>query len=354
MLVVWNRAASYDGRSKVSTWIFAIGYRKALKALSRLDEPIDDEGGDDQPAPPEAGPEHRAARSQMCGAGAGRGPALARAAGGCPPGLFPRHRLPRDRRHRRLPGRHREDAHVPRPAQAQDPAGRPAGGLAVSGRVVHLGTDVHLKVQSLLPWYVGATPRRAGARGRRSPLGRLPALPGRAGRGGGAAGRLCGHRQRLRPGDADQEFAAVARAPRRRRGATGASRLAGAACAIAGAKSRPGPAGPWPANACWSRPWAACSCCRWGPNSASARSASLRGAPGADGGNLIVRFRPRPPSRRCGACCATARAGWSTGRPPPMPICSAVPAGLETAAVARLRKENAVLLVEPLDGRAVP
>jgi len=68
MLVVWNRAASYDGRSKVSTWIFAIGYRKALKALSRLDEPVDDEGGDDQPAPPEAGPEHRAARSQMCAA----------------------------------------------------------------------------------------------------------------------------------------------------------------------------------------------------------------------------------------------------------------------------------------------
>jgi len=68
MLVVWNRAASYNGHSKVSTWIFAIGYRKALKALSRLDEPVEDEGADDPPAPPEAGPEHRAARSQMCAA----------------------------------------------------------------------------------------------------------------------------------------------------------------------------------------------------------------------------------------------------------------------------------------------
>src|SRR6185437_863575 len=33
MLVVWNRADSYNGRSKVSTWIFAIAYRKTLKAL---------------------------------------------------------------------------------------------------------------------------------------------------------------------------------------------------------------------------------------------------------------------------------------------------------------------------------
>jgi len=36
MLVVWNRAATYNGHSKVSTWIFAIAYRKALKALHRL------------------------------------------------------------------------------------------------------------------------------------------------------------------------------------------------------------------------------------------------------------------------------------------------------------------------------
>ena len=37
MLVVWNRAAPLQrGQSKVSTWIFAIAYRKALKALHRL------------------------------------------------------------------------------------------------------------------------------------------------------------------------------------------------------------------------------------------------------------------------------------------------------------------------------
>jgi len=65
MLVVWNRAGTYNGQSKVSTWIFAIAYRKAMKALSRLDEPMPDEPEDDQAAPPESGPEYHAARSQI-------------------------------------------------------------------------------------------------------------------------------------------------------------------------------------------------------------------------------------------------------------------------------------------------
>lgn len=40
MLVVWEKAASYNYESKVSTWIFAIAYRKALKGQKCLDEPI--------------------------------------------------------------------------------------------------------------------------------------------------------------------------------------------------------------------------------------------------------------------------------------------------------------------------
>ena len=35
MLAVWKGAASFDGRSRPSTWIFGIAYHKALKALSR-------------------------------------------------------------------------------------------------------------------------------------------------------------------------------------------------------------------------------------------------------------------------------------------------------------------------------
>lgn len=35
MLTVWRKAESFAGRSRVSTWIFGIAYRKALRARSR-------------------------------------------------------------------------------------------------------------------------------------------------------------------------------------------------------------------------------------------------------------------------------------------------------------------------------
>jgi RNA polymerase sigma-70 factor (ECF subfamily) len=35
MLAIWKGAAGFDGRSRVSTWIFGIAYHKALKALAR-------------------------------------------------------------------------------------------------------------------------------------------------------------------------------------------------------------------------------------------------------------------------------------------------------------------------------
>ena len=41
MLVVWRRGATFDHSCKVSTWIFSIGYRKALKALKSRDEPVE-------------------------------------------------------------------------------------------------------------------------------------------------------------------------------------------------------------------------------------------------------------------------------------------------------------------------
>jgi RNA polymerase sigma-70 factor (ECF subfamily) len=41
MLVVWKKAGTYDLSSTVSTWIFAIAFRKSLKALKMLDEPVD-------------------------------------------------------------------------------------------------------------------------------------------------------------------------------------------------------------------------------------------------------------------------------------------------------------------------
>jgi RNA polymerase sigma-70 factor (ECF subfamily) len=44
MMVVWERGGSFKGESKLSTWIFAIAYRKAMRALLRYDEPLEDAG----------------------------------------------------------------------------------------------------------------------------------------------------------------------------------------------------------------------------------------------------------------------------------------------------------------------
>ena len=63
MLVVWKRAASFDGTSRVSTWILAIAYRTMLKAIGRADEPLADPSPDERPGT-DAGPEQRHADTQ--------------------------------------------------------------------------------------------------------------------------------------------------------------------------------------------------------------------------------------------------------------------------------------------------
>jgi RNA polymerase sigma-70 factor (ECF subfamily) len=42
MMVLWDRPDSFSGRSKLSTWLFTIAWRKAMKALRKQDEPIED------------------------------------------------------------------------------------------------------------------------------------------------------------------------------------------------------------------------------------------------------------------------------------------------------------------------
>ena len=42
LMAVWTRPDGFNGTSKLSTWIFAIAYRKALKARRRHDEPMED------------------------------------------------------------------------------------------------------------------------------------------------------------------------------------------------------------------------------------------------------------------------------------------------------------------------
>jgi RNA polymerase sigma factor (sigma-70 family) len=66
LMVVWNNAERYNGQSKVSTWIFAIAYRKALKALASHDEPVDSNPEDDPvPAEESTGPEARTSHAQL-------------------------------------------------------------------------------------------------------------------------------------------------------------------------------------------------------------------------------------------------------------------------------------------------
>jgi len=63
MLVVWRKAATYDGTSKVSTWVFGIAWRRAKKTLSMVDEPVDADATqyvDEQPSP-----EQRAQAEQL-------------------------------------------------------------------------------------------------------------------------------------------------------------------------------------------------------------------------------------------------------------------------------------------------
>ncbi|HEY2359209.1 MAG TPA: sigma-70 family RNA polymerase sigma factor, partial [Phenylobacterium sp.] len=63
MLVVWKQPERFNGRSKVSTWIFAIAYRTALKALRRHDEPVEDREAEARPSG-EAGPEQQLRQRQ--------------------------------------------------------------------------------------------------------------------------------------------------------------------------------------------------------------------------------------------------------------------------------------------------
>ncbi len=59
MLVVWRRSETFNRQSKVSTWIFAIAYRTALKALRSQDDSVDPGVADELASDEEGGPERR-------------------------------------------------------------------------------------------------------------------------------------------------------------------------------------------------------------------------------------------------------------------------------------------------------
>ena len=67
MLLVWNRADAYNHQSKVSTWIFAIAYRKTLKALRHEGAAPAEDAAEDDRAAPDADPEQQASARETRG-----------------------------------------------------------------------------------------------------------------------------------------------------------------------------------------------------------------------------------------------------------------------------------------------
>jgi RNA polymerase sigma-70 factor (ECF subfamily) len=64
MLVIWQKADTFNGSSKVSTWVFAIAYRKAMKAIRAFDDPVEFDH-DERPALDADEPEHQLNRQQV-------------------------------------------------------------------------------------------------------------------------------------------------------------------------------------------------------------------------------------------------------------------------------------------------
>ena len=68
MLVIWMKAASFDGRSRPSTWIFGIAYHKAMKALAQrrpAEQPGESRAGEAVEAADPDEPESLMARREL-------------------------------------------------------------------------------------------------------------------------------------------------------------------------------------------------------------------------------------------------------------------------------------------------
>jgi RNA polymerase sigma-70 factor (ECF subfamily) len=64
---VWRKAGTFEGKARVSTWVFAIAYRKALKALKRRAPFVDTTMTEEPPGPddPERDAMQVQARSEL-------------------------------------------------------------------------------------------------------------------------------------------------------------------------------------------------------------------------------------------------------------------------------------------------
>jgi RNA polymerase sigma-70 factor (ECF subfamily) len=64
LLVLWDRPDSFSGRARLSTWLFTIAWRKAMKALRRQHEPVEDLFAESRMSP-ERSPEQSAGERRM-------------------------------------------------------------------------------------------------------------------------------------------------------------------------------------------------------------------------------------------------------------------------------------------------
>ena len=65
MLVVWRKAHTYNPGAKVSTWIFGIAYRQALKALRQVDDAVESDPEAAASLPEEQEPEGELQRHEL-------------------------------------------------------------------------------------------------------------------------------------------------------------------------------------------------------------------------------------------------------------------------------------------------
>lgn len=66
LMVVWRGAARFDGRSRLSTWIFGIAYRKALKHFERQRREASHLGvAEGEPVSADEAPDRRHARREL-------------------------------------------------------------------------------------------------------------------------------------------------------------------------------------------------------------------------------------------------------------------------------------------------
>ncbi|SCK55853.1 Putative zinc-finger [Variovorax sp. HW608] len=222
----------------------------------------------------------------------------------------------------------------------------------MSGRVVPFDTGIHRKVQSMLAWYVSES---LDAEERARVENHLAECPR-------CRAELALERELQSaysadidtPGDVDQGFAALR------------ARIAGSAPPrpseglLARLRDR------WLEGPRWTR-WALLAQCvlvatlgglliaQQSPEPPYRALGGPAGPPAsASVGRLIVRFRPEATEQEMRRVLRTAQARLVYGPTTTGAYVLAVPVDLETAAVEQLRQEQAVTLVEALDGRMTP